>query len=134
MACISAARCTEGVLPATALKKKSRQMPTTADSRLRRPSSVVISPARKETWRPETAITWASPDRRRALYTPSGSSVLSPVSSAVTRGAVLSGKARATLSFSAPLNRAGQQPTGARSGRSAVHSSPPLPMRSTPLA
>ena len=29
-------------------------------------SRAAASPARKETWRPETAMTWASPDRRRA--------------------------------------------------------------------
>ena len=66
MDCIKAARSTDGVFPAAAAKKNIRAMPTAADSRRLRPSRAVRKPERKETWRPDTATTWAVPVRRRA--------------------------------------------------------------------
>lgn len=66
MDCMKTARRTEGVFPTTAAKQSSKAMVHTAVRRRRAPSRAAASPARKETWRPETAMTWASPDRRRA--------------------------------------------------------------------
>lgn len=114
--CIKAARSTEGLFPATAAKKKTKRIPATAEC-LRRPSRTASSPDRTDTCNPETATTWAMPERRSAEYSAPGRPERSPVIRAAARGAALSGKQRRTLSFRALAIQAGQYRGGIRSGR-----------------
>ena len=102
------ARTTEGVNPATAAKHTQSSRPRAAEPRRRRPNSAPANPARKVTCSPDTATTWASPVRRRAVYTSPGRRDLSPVTREMKKGARSGPKQRRRLSFRAPAHTRGR--------------------------
>ena len=101
MRIITAARSTEGVLPAMPQNSATQNMVNTAVVRLPLPSRAVSRPARKARCIPDTATVWLSPVRSREVVNSSVRLSRLPVTRARTKPVTSSGKAASMPVFRA---------------------------------
>ena len=118
MRIITAARSTDGVLPAMPQNSATHRMVNSAVDRLPRPSRAVSRLARKARCIPDTATVWLSPARSREVVNSSVRLSRLPVTRARTKPETSSGKAASMPVFRALDAQAAKYWGGTRVGRS----------------